>query len=281
MSNNGKNKIGFFENRRLEKKFPIRWLSYKRRILIDVERLFREHRDDAEAILNDDYMNALSKTIIRIEDWILKLFSIQIAVTAFFVLGFLSESPSISLFGIALSGIAGLKEILLAIWFSVGLATSSLMSSKDMLTFVAKAIHDQQTRKHIAQFSLLAIPAPFNIYIYSTRAHDDWIFAAPATKLLTVLVATFFGVAYATFFLGSLALSVHLLQEVYVHPTLGRWSYVLLFYSCLTLTTGVLLVIRLNVPLPYRDKSELKRLVELEKIDPKAAAKLRSKIFSR
>ena len=192
-----KTKPSFIEQWKLDQPFPVRWLSYKHRISKDIERLFNEHPDEAASVLDDEYIENLSKTILRTEDWILKLFSAQFAITTFFILGFLSDNPSMSLFGVSLSGIAGLKEILVALWFTMGLATTALMLSRDTLTLLARTIQSKISSVPFAQLSLLKVPSPFNIFIYTSASYEDWIFTARGTKILTFMISLLLVLAFA------------------------------------------------------------------------------------
>jgi hypothetical protein len=259
------------------KLFPIIWLTYKRRIARDIESVFK--LEGVEDKLGQEYIDKLATAIQQTEGWVIKLISIQVSITAFFVFSFISNVPSVSLFGIALSNIAGLKEIFLAVWFTLGMLIAALSTSKDTMLFIVKTIFERSEDKKLLPLTSLALPAPFNMRVYVTRNFDNWIFSAAPTKIFFGLMTILLTVAVLGLWVFSTALSVVILHEVYKNPTLGGWSTALLTYSGIMFAASLLWFIRFNFPFPYRDKSELKHLEELKTKDVAAYLALRTKIF--
>ena len=147
-----------------------------------------------------------------------------------------------------------------------------------MLIFLAQRIHEKRDDVNFSVFTSLTMQSAFRICTYSPRQYDKWIFPAPPTNWLSVAIAILLGLAYLIIVGFTFSLSFYLIADIYKHPTLGKWSYVILAYSCIAFLGNLCLAIHINLPLPYRDKSELKRLGELEKTDPRAARELRNKL---
>lgn len=255
------------EKRKLDRKFPIRWLTYKQRIVLDIERAFKSPA--AKNAFPPDFIQNLTKSIERSEGWIIKLFSFQFSITAFFILGFISDKPSLSLLGISLTDVVGLKEVLLAIWTMLGAINAIIGTSRDTLVLVADEVFArQQGNNELLPLAKLSLPASFNIRVYTPREFDDWLFSTWSAKTLFAVLTTLATLIFFSVLIFSFLFSLYVFRDIYNHPTLGSWSYTLLIFSGIVYVFTLLWVLRFGLPLPYRDKSGFKRIAELEHTDP-------------
>jgi hypothetical protein len=247
-------------------RFPVTWLTYKARIRRDLDRAYAVQ--DAEEYFNSDYFNKICAQAKQLEEWLAKLFLIQIALTIFQVVGFISNDASLSLFGITLKQAAGVKEMLLAFSASVAVITWMVILSRDTTMIVIERLIELSTDDRFVLFDKLAAPTPFNIKVYVPRAYEDWIFPTLPNRftfLVFVVGAILLSLAV---FLFSLAVNVVFFLDVYRNPTLGIWSKFVLSYVAFVAFIGVLFLVRFYLPQPYRDQSMLLEMKALEEADP-------------
>jgi hypothetical protein len=266
-------------NRTLQPKFPIRWLTYKRRIQLDLQRAFKER--GANSVFSSTFVENISTSIRRAESRIIKLISLQFAIALFFVVGFLSSEQSISIFGVSLNQVPGLKEVLLAVYATVAAATMPLITIRDTKIFVLEKIAELRDDKAFLPFTKLQIASAFDLNVYLPRQYEDWIFPA----LFSRLFFAFLSLIVMTIILCALGVWIILFclvyRAIYLNPSLGVWSYLILTYSCLCVVGNALWAVRFNLPLPYRDKSDLKRMMEIKDVDPIEHQRLFEKLFGR
>ncbi|MFX8672400.1 hypothetical protein ABTM23_19210, partial [Acinetobacter baumannii] len=72
-------------------------------------------KDVEDRFFNDAYIGKVAAQEKQLADWVVKLFVVQIALTIFQVIGFISADGSISIFGVTLKQAAGVKEMVLAL----------------------------------------------------------------------------------------------------------------------------------------------------------------------
>jgi hypothetical protein len=108
-------------------------------------------------------------------------------------------------------------------------------------------------------FTKLTLPTAFNLRVYIPRQYDQWIFSMALTQIAFAVMSFLLVAAFVIMVGFSIALSAYVLLEIYKEPTLGVWSYILFAYSAIVLAGSILWFVRFNFPLPYRDKSSLKR----------------------
>ena len=189
------------------------------------------------------------------------------------------SDASISLFGVTLKQAAGVKEVLLAFYCFVALATWFVTVSRDTILAVSERLIELSTKQPLTNFGKLTAPTFFSMKVYLPRAYEDWIFPTPTNK---VLFATFCIVGVLLFLatcLFSFAINIFFFVDIYRHPTLGVWSTLILAFVCLTILFGVLLIIRFHFPLPYSDQSSVLALKALEQSDPSLYRRQSAEIF--
>jgi hypothetical protein len=266
-------------NRSLQPRLPIRWLTYKHRIQLDLQRAFKE--PGANTVFSPSFSENISASIRRVERQIIKLISLQFAIALFFVVGFLSSDQSISIFGVTLNQVPGLKEVLLAVYASVAVATMPLITVRDTKIFVLEKIAVLRDDKAFLPFTKLQMASAFDLNAYLPRQYEDWIFPALFSRLffalLLLIVMTIIVFAFGLW----MFIFCLIYRAIYLNPSLGVWSYLILTYSCLCLVGNALWVARFNLPLPYRDKSDLKRMVEIKDVDPIEHQQLFQKLFGK
>ena len=275
---NRPNLIQKFENwHRTRTRFPIRRLTYKQRVLDDVERLYRG--DDGPAFFDEKYTDSLAGSAKQLENWELKLFATQFAISVFVVLGFISTDASISLFGISLKHAAGLKEFLLVLAASLSVAIYAVLESKRLRLVVIEKLTELRSEKKFLEFAKLAIPAPYQLYVYVARQFEKWIFPTLFTRSLMFLLIILFFVLLLLFFAASIAIWVYLFVGIFRQPTLGFWSYGALVYSSVAYLTCIFWFIRAHLPLPYRDMEIVQQLRDLEHTDRAAYARRLREVY--
>src|SRR5882762_6193196 len=115
-------------------RFPTVWLTYKARIRGDFDRAYSA--EGGAEYFDSDYFSRLCAQIKQLEDWLIKLFVLQISLTGFQVIGFVGNDASISLFGITLKQATGVKEILIAFYAFIAVATWMIIISRDTVQTV-------------------------------------------------------------------------------------------------------------------------------------------------
>ena len=274
MSSTIKQKI---ENWKINRRFPVRWLSYKARIRRDIDEAFS--LPDGKEIFDHEYVDRTVQAIKQLEDWQVKLMSVSFAVYTFLVIGFITNDASVSLFGVSLKQAAGVKEVLLAFTATLGVLMIIITQSKETLIAVIEKLTELSTGESSLPLAALGARSSFHLKVYVPRQYDQWIFPTLLTKLLSLLLWLLW-IAIALFLIGaSIGLTVFLAVQIYIRPTLGIWSTLILYYVGAAFMLSLFAAIRFHLPFPYRDKSELKRMSELEKTDRRAYLALRKKYY--
>jgi hypothetical protein len=262
---------------RIDRRFPIRWLTYRARVQRDVEAAFK--LPNGKEIFDYNYVEGVTNAIKQLEDWQVKCMSVSFAISAFLIIGFITDNASVSLFGVSLKQVAGLKEVLLAFSATIGVVLLMLTQSKEALIAVLAKLAELSTDKVVLPVVSLATRSSFHFKPYLPRQYDEWIFPTIFTKLLSLLTNVLVVGVVLFVFAGSLGLTLLLGFQIYRHPTLGIWSTVILYYVGAVFLLSIVATIRLNLPMPYRDKSDLKKMAELKKTDPAGYRVLQKKYF--
>lgn len=257
-------------------RFPIKWMTYKARIRSDIDRAYA--MEGGPEYLNDEYISRLGAQAKQLDEWLIKLLVILIALTGFQVVGFISAEASISLFGVTLKQAAGVKEILLVFYSFVAIATWMVASSRDTILAAVERLVELSTEEPLTNFGKLGAQTIFSMKFYFPRVHEDWIFPTPLNKALFVVFCTIGVLLFFTALSFSLAMYIWFFLDIYRHPTLGVWSTIILVFACLTGLFGVLHIVRFQLPLPYRDHSILLALKALEEADPPLHRRQRAEI---
>jgi hypothetical protein len=256
-----------------QRRFPIRWLTYKQRVRDDIGRLYLTEK--GRAFFDDKFISALSSSAKQLEDWEIKLLLSQVGISAFILMGFVSTEVSISIFGVSLKQAAGLKELLLALSATVSVATYAVSQSKILKLIVIDKLTELRTDPEFIAFAKLAAPASYQMNMYIAKQYDKWIFSTPLTKSVTFVLTTLF-VSFFLLMLGfSVGLWVCLFYEILRAPSVGIWSYFALAYCSVAYALCILWLMRAGVPLPFRDMHALQQLKALEGDPVVYAAKLR------
>jgi hypothetical protein len=259
-------------------KFPKAWLTYKARIRRDLDRAYAT--EGGEEYFDADYVTRICAQAKQLEEWFTKLIALQIALTVFQVIGFISSDASLSLFGITLKQAAGVKEMLLAISTVVATATWLVLVSRDTVLAVIERLAELSTdNSALVSFEKLALPSASNMKVYVPRPHEDWIFPTASNKALFAAFAVAVILLAGSFFAFSLTINIVFFLDIYRQPTLGAWSYWVLGYAVVTFLFGLLWIARFYLPLPYRDKSALLELKALEGVNEDLLRRQREEIF--
>ena len=263
---------------KIKRRFPVRWMTYKKRVQIDVDHALK--LPGAEQIFDYEFVEAVTHKIQKLEGWQIKLMTLSFAISAFLVVGFISNDASVSLFGISLKQVTGLKEILLAVSATIGVLMALFTQAKEPLISILQRLKELTTTdKTLLQFAMLSAPASFNLRVYLPREYDHWIFPTALTRCSTLFAGLLWLIVIFANFVFSIGLNLALAVQIYRQPTLGIWSTLILWYLAAALSLGLISTIKLHAPLPYSDQGDLKRIGELEKTNPAAAHALRKKYF--
>lgn len=258
-------------------KFPKAWLTYKARVKRDLDRAYAA--EGGEEYFDADYVTRICNQAKQLEELFTKLMVLQIALTVFQVIGFVSTDASLSLFGITLKQATGVKEMLLAIYAVVAVATWLVLISRDTVLTVIERLAELSTNDTFASFEKLALPSPSNIKFYVPRPFDDWMFPTVSNQVLFAAFAIASVLLALAIFAFSLAVNILLFLDIYRKPTLGAWSNWVLGYVVVTYLFGLLCMIRFHLPLPYRDHSILLELKALEGVDEALLRRRRNEIY--
>lgn len=259
------------------KRFPVTWLTYKRRVRDDVETLYKA-KGGAD-FFTDEYVSVLIHTVEQLEARQLKLMTYQIAISAFMVLGLVSSEATVTLFGIPLKDAPGVKEILLVLASSIAIVFFAQEQSKLLRLTIVEKLSELKTDDDFVDFAKLAIKTPFDLRGYAAKQYNKWIFATIPTRLATGLIVLLLGAALLIYLVAAWALWVYVFVQIYRAPTLGLWSYIALLYGVIISAGLFFWLIRANFPFPYRDHRKLKQLRDLEKSNPAAYRALWNELY--
>ena len=258
-------------------RFPMVWLTYKVRIRRDLDRAFAA--EGGETFFSADYLTRMAAQAKQLDEWLIKLFVVQITLTGFQVVGFVVPDASVSLFGITLKQASGVKEILISFYCLIAVATWITMLSRDTAITVLERAIEITTDAAFIDFGKLATPTPFGTKIYVPRAYEDWIFPTRLNTAIFWILSALSILLYTAIFCASVAINAFLFMDIYRHPTLGTTSYWVLSFVGLTLALGILFITRFYLPQPYRDQSVLQDLRALEHTDPGLYRRKRAEIY--
>ena len=259
-------------------RYPIRWLTYKGRLRDDVTTAIGT--EGGKEFFNKDYIERLINSAKQLEDWEIKLLTAQLAIVAFFLVGFTSDESSISLFGISLKQASGLKEVLLAISSSLLVLSLFFNAAKEAKLTIVEAIIKATTDEKYREFAEFAAPASFHLRVYVARQFERWVFPMLPTRITFGIIVTLLVIIFAAYFLFSILISLYIFLDVYKNPTLGTGSSAVLAYVVCVYVLAGFWIIRTQLPLPFRDQSALKKAAELQRLDPIAYEQLMRELYS-
>lgn len=255
--------------------FPRRWLTYRRRVREDVDAAYQT--EAGKSLFDEKYVAALTVSVQQIEQWQIKLFAYQFSLGIFVTLALLPSDASFTLFGVSLKNAVGFKELILAVWSLLAVPSFALDHTRQLRLIVIEKLTELKAPEEVLGFAKLGTAAPFNVGIYLPKQYNDWVFptllpSRASFATLTVLGALwlFALVIYSTF------LWAYLLLQIWMAPTLGIWSYVVVVHAFGTGVMCVLWLAHAHLPMRYRDAQALKDLAALKVSDPTAhSARLR------
>jgi len=262
---------------KVTRRFPIRWLTYRKRIWRDVDQLLDS--SDGKVVFDYDYVQRTTDAVKELEGWQIKVMSLSLAVIAFQVVSYVTADASVSLFGVSVKQGGSVREILVALVSTLAVLMTICTHSKEILIAVLERITELSTDKASLQFARLATRSSFQIKVYVPQQFNDWIFPTLFTRFLSLTLWVLWSAAFFFLMLASTALQVFLAYEIYRHPTLGIWSTAIVYYVMGAFILVFFAAIKLHCPLPYRDKSDLKLMGELQFKDPRRHRELQKKYF--
>ncbi|MBN8978900.1 MAG: hypothetical protein J0I08_20730 [Rhizobiales bacterium] len=253
-------------------RFPILWLSYKKRIWRDLDRIWKNDKHEGFASNFFERMVALSK---EADERLVKLMIFQSSLLAFQILGILGSDISLTTTGLTLKNVPGIKEVVLVVYATVGLIIWLVFMSRDTRLIVMEKIVELSEDSETIDIVKLAVPSSFNVRFYFPQQYKDWVFETCVSKFVARSFGILLLVMAACMILTSLAVNVYIFMQILLHPALGLWSYLSLTYAALATLAGIAFMIFFYVPLPYSDQSIIRVIDELsKKSDPSYPAKL-------
>lgn len=259
------------------RRFPVHWLTYRRRVRDDVENLYKS--ENGPAFFDDKFAAALTASTKQLEEWEIKLIVFQLGISVFIVLGLITTDASISLLGISLKHVKGMKELLLALSASLAVISSVVTQSKHLRLVVLEKLMELRTEEKFQPFAKLASPSAFHITPYIAREFERWIFSRFLTGATMFLIAFLYALVVILLLAFSVSLWVFLYLEILRAPGLGLWSYLALAYSCAAHLLCVLCLVRMHAPLPFRDMQVLRELRDLQRGNPALYAKRLQEVY--
>lgn len=248
-------------------KFPTVWLTYRERIKLDLANV---HTKDVEdRFFNDAYIGKVATQEKQLADWVVKLFVVQIALTIFQVIGFISADGSISIFGVTLKQAAGVKEMVLALSATITLATWIVMVSRDTCQAIIDTLLELNFSEEFLRYAKIAEQTPFNLKFLTPKIYERYLFATRFNKWTRALFGVVVLVLFLAVFLFTLSVNVFFFLAIYWNPTLGVWSMLLLGYVSLVVLFGVLFFIRFYIPQPFSDNRIVEEIHALKDVDEK------------
>lgn len=110
----------------------IQFLTYEKRIQTDLNALFAEDPEAASSVFNKDYVDTLRGYVDQMESWEIRLFVLSTTIVFLLIVGLISSENSVSIFGASFKNATGVKEALMVILTSVGLASAALTYAKSI-----------------------------------------------------------------------------------------------------------------------------------------------------
>jgi hypothetical protein len=153
--------------RRERRRFPIRWLTLKRRIQTDVEDAFNQ--PGGRAFFSDRYLSELAQSIQQIDNWQIKVWLFQFAIILFLPLSVVSADSSITIFGVSIKGAAGVRESLVVISSMMTLVMALLAYAKDTRSYVIDKAVQLTTPTQFVDLALLG--AQSSLALLGSFAH--------------------------------------------------------------------------------------------------------------
>lgn len=251
--------------RRERERFPVRWLTFKRRLHLDVEDAYGA----APEIFNQGYLEYLDASVKQIDGWLIRLYLVQLSISFILVLGLISTEKSVSIFGVTMQDATALKELLLSIAASTTLLFALFAHVRDVRIEVSEKIARLRNKGEFVDLALLGTPAAFNSRIYVTRPYRRWIFSSWFSKGVRITFA-FLGILIVTsLFALSIGLYVYVIIDIYNNPTLPNpWSYLAIVFVISCFVFGILALVVQHAPLPYIDNQRALDAERLKETDP-------------
>lgn len=234
----------------------IKWMTYRQRIQADLDDAFSN--DNATDFFGEDYVRQLSEPLKQQDEWLLKLFALQFAILSFLLVGFGTADATFSVFGISLKQTTGLKEVLLVMSATIGVAIMVISSARDTAIFLIQGICKRLVDPRYIHFAKFAFPVGFHFRMYHPREYERWQFSTIAGKGTSVAVGVLAILVGLALFALSFIVQWIIIKDIWKNPTLGNWSYFALAYVALVYALNLLVAIKLYVPFPYHDKSALR-----------------------
>ncbi|QOZ26157.1 hypothetical protein [Bradyrhizobium sp. CCBAU 51753] len=229
------------------------WLTYQKRIDADLDDAFREA--GAETFFSQEYVRRLAEPIKQLDEWLLKLFVVQFAIIGFLAVEFVSTDATFSLFGLSLKNAPGLKEILLALSATIAIAIGVMTATRDTTVSIIQGILKRTVDKRFVEYETFAAPAGFHFKLYLPREHKRGYFPTRSGKVVTIAIAVLgFLIALSTI-AASLAVHWMIIKDIWLHPTLGNWSYFVLSYVASSYALNLLVLLKRTLPFPYEDST--------------------------
>ncbi len=256
------------------KRYPTRWLSYRRRLKTDVELAYK--LEGGEVFFDEQYIDKLTADARALDAWIVKLAISQFLIGLYLLDWIISGSVEGTIFGISIK----YKEVIIALLAVLGLISYILTGSRDLRIWIIETLVSLRTRNEFSDFAQLAAYSGFHIKTYSTKPYARWIFPKFSSKLSFALL-TFLGLFLLLALLAvSYGLFIYVLVDAYKNPGLPPpWSSVVVWFAVLTHIFGLLWLVRLWIPLPYKDMGILLELKNLEQRNPERYRQRLSEIF--
>lgn len=235
------------------KKFPRRWLTYKQRIGLDVDRAYKQH--GGKEFFNEKYEADLAGVVRELERWQIRLAGLQTALFAFLIIGLLGRYTTISFLGVSIRDEFGLKELLAVFTSTISFLTLIVTASKEMRIFVIENLVDLKSPHGFRDFAILSSRSSFHMQVYFAKTWDQFLFSTILTKVLFFALALLVSLVTLSLLLGSMALQVGILILVWENPSFGIWSEIIVGYGIVVFLIGLLWLGRLLVPLPFQDEA--------------------------
>jgi hypothetical protein len=152
----------------------------------------------------------------------------------------------------------GLKEVLLVMSATIGVAIMIVTSARDTAIFLIQAICERLVDQKYIHFAKFAFPAGFHFRMYLPLEYQRWQFRTVVGKGTSVAVGVLAILVGLALFALSIVVQWIIIKDIWKSPTLGNWSHFALAYVALVYALNLLVLAKLYVPFPYSDKSALR-----------------------
>jgi hypothetical protein len=208
---------------------PTIWLSYQRRVRDDIEELFNE--SEAREVLDERFVAGLTATIHQIEGWQIKLITLQFAILCFLAVGFLSGDSALSLFGLTLKNVGGIREILMVVSSSLVMVELVLGLEKETRITIVEEIAARGVDKKFWDLFKWSLPAAFGVHVYFPKRHQHWILPTTFTEWFFRFQTALMSLAVTALLVGAISVQLYVLWDIYQRPTWpGVWTDAVVLY---------------------------------------------------